>query len=141
MRKKINYSIIVIILVIITVIYVNHTYFFNPLVFNQDKITPHAWSDYQRPLILKLYRFDEKREIFTIKKEEKIREYLKALKKSAEMDQKVSGSGTPIGGLTLSTGDTKLLDILFYNDYWVILKQDRSAFEMTNSLKQLFQSY
>ncbi|MFD2925083.1 hypothetical protein [Halobacillus naozhouensis] len=141
MRRIINYFIIGMILVITTVIYINHTYFFNPLSFSQDKITPHEWSDYQRPLTIKLYRFGEEREIFTIKKEVKIREILKALKKSPVMNQENSGSRTPVGGLTLSTGDTKLLDILFYKDHWEILKRDSTAFQMTNSMEQILQSY
>ncbi|UOQ92540.1 hypothetical protein MUO14_19130 [Halobacillus shinanisalinarum] len=140
MRRKKLYVIIGIALTVFSIIYVNNTYFFNPLFFEQDKVTSHDWSDYERPLKIKLYNYGEKNETFTIKKESEVRQFLTALK-SSDIVEEPNGRSTVIGGLTLSTKDTTLLKILFHTNHWEVLKHGSPSFEMTSSLKELFQKY
>ncbi|UOR13404.1 hypothetical protein [Halobacillus amylolyticus] len=140
MGKKKIYFIIGIVLIGLSIVYVNNTYFFNPLSFDQDKVTPHDWSDYERPLKIKLYNYEGKDEAFTIKKESEIRQFLAALKSSAAVEEPNSRS-TVIGGLTLSTENAILLKVLFYKNHWEVLKHGAPPFKMTRSLRELFQKY
>ncbi|MFC7061876.1 hypothetical protein [Halobacillus seohaensis] len=136
MRKKI--AIIISLIVILTsgVYYINNQYFFNPVSFDQDFVTPHNWNDYKRPLELTIYSFEQGEETETIKQEQEIRGLLEDLKESPSASETEFGAGEVNGGLTLTADDRTLLEVLFYPDHWEILKRNTPTFELTDSLKQ-----
>ncbi|MCP3029048.1 hypothetical protein [Halobacillus sp. A5] len=142
MRKK---SILIVLSIAILVglgtFYINNNYFYNPVTFKQDPVTPHEWNDYERPLEIKIYSFEDERESETIDEEEEIEELLSELKESPSSED-VEATATDVsGGLTLTSNDRTLLEVLFYPEHWEILKTDGPAFEITESLKQLVNQF
>ncbi|MFC7322868.1 hypothetical protein [Halobacillus campisalis] len=120
------------------VIYVNNQYFFSPISFNKDPVTPYSWDEYERPLELKLYSFEEGRQSEKIEREREIREVLSELKESPQSSSEEVGSPEEVnGGLTLKSNGRTLLEVLFYPNHWEILKKDGPVFELTDSLKQV----
>ncbi|MFG6149794.1 hypothetical protein [Halobacillus sp. B23F22_1] len=118
------------------VYYISEHYFFNPVTFEKDQITPHSWTEYKRPLEIKIYSFEEERDSKTIEEEEDIRKFISELKESPSSEADAPPTEV-MGGLTLTANDRTLLEVLFYPDHWEVLKRDGPAFEITESLKQL----
>ncbi|WP_431800538.1 hypothetical protein [Halobacillus andaensis] len=138
MKKK---SILIILsmtaLIAFGLFYINQHFFFNPVTFEQDQITHHDWSDYERPLEIKLYSFEDERKSETIDEEETIQEVLTELKESPDTEDAEAPATDVRGGLTLTANDRTLLEVLFYPEHWEVLKTDGPAFEITDSLRKL----
>ncbi|MCA0984110.1 hypothetical protein LCL89_08650 [Halobacillus yeomjeoni] len=140
MGRKILYVTGIFLIVGFSIFYINQRYFFNPVVFSQDVITPYDWNDYERPLTMTYYNLDEERQVTVIKEEEEIREFLTALKESprtnkVEMPQDVNGA------LKLSGPKQTLLEVYFYTNHWQVLKNNGPIYEMTQSLEQIVKQY
>ncbi|UOQ43825.1 hypothetical protein MUN89_18385 [Halobacillus salinarum] len=136
MGKRFFYVSGIIVLVALSIIYINQRYFFNPFDFTKDRITSHNWSDYQRPLTMTYIDFKEERKSYKIENEQKIREVLAALKNSSNMN-KNAADGELQGGLTLKSNNDNLLQVLFYSNHWEILKNDAKKFKISEPLENL----
>ncbi|WP_173917279.1 hypothetical protein [Halobacillus sp. Marseille-Q1614] len=135
MKKKSVICLAIVVLVSSSLLYINYQYFYNPLSFEKDKVTPHNWSAYERPLTIKLYTLEEQRETKIVYGEVEIRKVLRELKASPAEDEANHASDVR-GGLTLTSDGETLLEVLFYSDHWRILKRNGSSFQITNSLQK-----
>ncbi|GGF24617.1 hypothetical protein GCM10010954_24390 [Halobacillus andaensis] len=136
MKKSIVILLSLGVLIAFGVYYISEHYFFNPVTFDKDQVTPHSWTDYERPLEITIYSFEEERESETIDEEEDIREFILELKESPSSEADATATDVR-GGLTLTANDRTLLEVLFYPNHWEVLKREGPAFEITDSLKQL----
>ncbi|WP_281974879.1 hypothetical protein [Halobacillus litoralis] len=137
MGRKLLVLIGIVTLIASCVVYIDQRYFFNPVVFSKDAITPHSWSDYERPLTLTYYSLDgEERTSYRVEQEGDIRQFLKAMKNSPQA-QETKETTEINGALKLKSNNDTLLEVYFYSDYWHVLKQDRSIYQVTQALKRL----
>ncbi len=142
MKKKILLVTGIIIIICLSVLYINKRYFFNPMAFNKDRITSHEWSDYQRPLTMTYVDFEGKRKTYTIEDEDKIRDVIQELKKCTDLDKESGSTGEVKGGLTLkSQNKNHLLDVLIYSNHWEVLKKGSQKYYLSSSLKQFVSNY
>ncbi|WP_082235044.1 hypothetical protein [Halobacillus massiliensis] len=135
MKKTVGIGLICIVMMGAGLFYIKFNYFYNPLSFEKDSVTPHNWSAYERPITIKLYTTEDKREIKTIQSEDEIREVIDELK-SSPPEEEASDVSDVTGGLTLTTENRTLLEVLFYTDHWRVLKNEGPAFQITDSLKR-----
>lgn len=140
MAKKFIYLLGVGVIILAAVFYMDHRYFFNPVVFNQDSVTPYDWLDYERPLTMTYVNLDEHRKTTQIDKEKEIRNLLDALKNSPKADETEIKSDVQ-GALKLSSRSTTLLEVYIYENHWRVLRRDRPTREMTTNLENLLNQY
>ncbi|MFZ0369095.1 MAG: hypothetical protein WAM07_05815 [Halobacillus sp.] len=140
MAKKIIIITGILFTIILSLVYIDQRYFFNPVKFSQDAVTPHDWNEYERPMTLTYYKLEDGRQTVTIDTEQEIKTLLRTLKESpheedAELSEDVEGA------IKLSSNKHTLLEIYFYADHWKILKEKGAIYEITQPLEQLFNKY
>ncbi|MGP4075371.1 hypothetical protein [Halobacillus sp. K22] len=140
MAKKLIIITGIIFTILLSLVYIDQRYFFNPVKFSQDAVTPHEWNEYERPMTLTYYKLEDGRQTVTIKTEQEIKALLSTLKESphegnAELSENVHGA------LKLSSNKETLLEVYLYADHWKILKEKGAIYEITQPLEQLFNEY
>ncbi|RDY71860.1 hypothetical protein DXT76_05405 [Halobacillus trueperi] len=128
-----------IIVVFCTYIYVDQRYFFNPIAFTQDDITPYHWSEYERPVTITYYDLETERKAYKLEQEKAVRRFLEEMKDSPPM-QESSATSEVEGALKLSCEGDTLLEVYFYEGYWEILRESGTMYEMTKDLKGLIET-
>ncbi|WLR47837.1 hypothetical protein LC065_00625 [Halobacillus litoralis] len=128
-----------IIVVFCAYIYIDQRYFFNPVAFNQDHITPYHWTEYERPVTITYYDLETERRAYKLEKEKEVRKFLEAMKNSPPR-QGVSTASEVEGALKLSCEGNTLLEVYFYEGYWKILRESGTMYEMTQDLKGLIET-
>ncbi|ELK48885.1 hypothetical protein QRD89_04295 [Halobacillus sp. ACCC02827] len=137
MWKKIWIAIATVMILATIVSYINHRYFFNPVAFSKDDITPHEWQDYKRPLTLTYYNLKGERTSRIIDQEDEIRQLLEAMKASPPVEESIEADTNVSGALKLSGKQGTLLEVYLYKDSWRVLNKDYSFFEVTGPLRNL----
>ncbi|MGR9047192.1 hypothetical protein ACQ4XT_00900 [Halobacillus faecis] len=120
-------------------IYIDQRYFFNPVAFNQDDITPYHWTEYERPVTITYYDLETERRAYKLEKEKEVRRFLEAMKNSPPR-QGSSPLSEVEGALKLSCEGNTLLEVYFYEGYWKILRESGTMYEMTQDLKGLIET-
>jgi hypothetical protein len=78
---------ICILVVSVISICINHIYFFNPITFQQDKITYLPWHSYKNSLQVEYLVSGEKQEKFTVQDSSEVKFVFEELKKSSPINQ------------------------------------------------------
>lgn len=136
MRRKFLISFGILVLLVSSLIYLEHRYFFNPLSFKKDVITPHSWIDYKHPMTLTYFNFKDGRESAKVEQEEEVRLFIEELKDCPPANATFR-MGDVEGALKLSNGKDTLLEVFFYRDHGYVLRKDESNFKVTDDLKGL----
>ncbi|MYL50956.1 hypothetical protein GLV98_15785 [Halobacillus litoralis] len=139
MEKKLIILGGLIIFVVCAYIYVDQRYFFNPIAFTQDDVTPHHWSEYERPVTITYYDLGTERKAYILEQEEAVRKFLEEMKNSPSV-QETSTNSEVEGALKLSCEGDTLLEVYFYEGYWQILRESGTMFELTQDLKGLIET-
>ncbi|ARI78354.1 hypothetical protein [Halobacillus mangrovi] len=140
MGKKLIYILGIGLILLSSIIYIDQRYFFNPVVFSKDAVTPYDWLDYERPLTMTYVNVDESRKTIRIKEEREIRNLIEALKESPQAET-VQISSDIEGALKLSNSSSTLLEVYIYEDHWKVLKGDSHIHKMTAHLEKLINQY
>ncbi|MGI8314852.1 hypothetical protein [Halobacillus mangrovi] len=140
MGKKMIYILGIGLILLTSIIYIDQRYFFNPVVFSKDAVTPYDWLDYERPLIMTYVDVDESRKTTRIEEEREIRNIIDALKESPKAEA-VQVSSDVEGALKLSNSSSTLLEVYIYDDHWRVLKGESHIHKMTTHLEKLISQY
>ncbi|WP_156896511.1 hypothetical protein [Halobacillus kuroshimensis] len=136
MKKKLMTSAVLTAFLVLSTWYIHHTFFFSPLSFEQDDITHHSWSDYQRPMTLTYYDLDGERTSYRMDTDEDIRSFFKAMKQCPSIAREKKGAQV-LGALRISSAHDVVLEAYFYKDFWHVLQNDHERFEITPKLEGL----
>ncbi|GEN53512.1 hypothetical protein [Halobacillus faecis] len=139
MRKKLSIFGGLLILVLCACIYVDQRYFFNPIAFTQDNVTPYHWSEYERPVTITYYELGTERKAYILEQENAVRKFLEEMKSSPPMQGSTATSEVE-GALKLSCEGDTLLEVYFYEGYWEILRESDTMYKMTQDLQGLIET-
>lgn len=139
MRKKWFIFGSLILVVFCAYIYIDQRYFFNPIAFNQDHITPYHWTEYERPVTITYYDLETERTTYKLEQEQEVRKFLEEMKNSPPLKESSLTSEVE-GALKLSCEGDTLLEVFFYEGYWEILRDSGTMYEMTKDLKGLIET-
>ncbi|KRE48080.1 hypothetical protein [Paenibacillus sp. Soil522] len=93
MRRRIGITAILIVVLIFSFILINQKFIFNPILFEQDKITSNDWSIYKYPAQIEYFSFEDNGWTITsiVNDNKEIHFILKELKKNKETILSQSG--------------------------------------------------
>jgi hypothetical protein len=85
---------VIILIIVVSVIFINHIYFFNPITFQKDKITYLPWYWYKKPLQVEYLVSGEKWKTYIVQDSSEVKFVISELKKSSQINQQQATSDT-----------------------------------------------
>jgi hypothetical protein len=85
---------VIILIVVVSVIFINQIYFFNPISFQKDKITYLPWYWYKKPLQVEYLVSGEVWKTFIVQDSSEVKFIISELKKSSQINQQQATSDT-----------------------------------------------